>query len=151
LAYFVFRDLLYKEGLFITAITQFTKPCAGVARIAKTLAPNSRSRFSRLIMRTADFGSADHSTSASRRAFYHSFLRWLCLKIEEQVFDINELLADLGHADAERLWQWLIDGRYASLVPEWARPEERELFVADFRLVLEILNRPEAARGVDRG
>src|SRR5579883_1564817 len=109
--------------------------------LERMLAPSARSHFYRLIRRAAAFERAtEHgATQAIRTAHYHGFLRWLCLRLEQQVNDIDEVVAVQTVHSRTAFLQWLSSGERRILIPRCALASERELFMTDLQLVLELL------------
>jgi hypothetical protein len=147
---YVFESLslyLYFQRLAVENIS--TQSRAGIANvpfihyasIGEALTPAPASRFYRLIRRATEYDNAvpRKPTEAMRTAFYHAFLRWLCVKIEDQCADIEDLLAHQQGDRYDELLQWLRNHDFATLVPSCALAAERELFLTDLNLVVELL------------
>ena len=99
----------------------------------------SSSRFARLIRRANEFEAQERPSSEAKRVFYTTFLKWLALKIQEQCADVEELLDTLPAEQHRDFLEWLRDGRYATLIPAWAMDFERDLFLGDFQIVVELI------------
>jgi hypothetical protein len=50
------------------------------------------------------------------------------------------LLESLPARQRAEFIEWLREGRHASLIPAWAMDAERELFISDFRFVVELID-----------
>lgn len=117
------------------------------ASIGEALTPAPASRFYRLMRRASEYDKAlrRKPTEAQRTAFYHAFLRWLCVKIEDQCADIEDLLAHQQDGpQSDEFRRWLLNHDYETLIPGWALEAERELFLTDLSIVVELLD-PDTA------
>ena len=102
----------------------------------------------RLVRRAFEYErAAKHgATKGVRIAHYHAFLRWLCLKLEQQSADLERMMALQTPYVRTAFLQWLRGAAPATLIPSCALPPEPDLFVADLQVVVELMgvDQPEA-------
>ncbi len=125
---------------------------------AADLAKNTLSRiptlFGRLVylasLRDAHSGVYRHHGLASRfgreesrQAFlqHHeaAFQEWLRLSLDEKCEDLSEFLAGLEDPRPAVLHHWIKVRPYRTYIPASARESERELFFAEFEVLVEAL------------
>ncbi len=90
------------------------------------------------------FGLAQiYSTEAAGQALGAShaeaFAEWLTYPLEQQKNDLEEYLASLDERRETVLRAWAALGPYRSLVPASATEAQRELFLSDLEVILELL------------
>ena len=104
------------------------------------LRPEADSRFYRLLRRAVAHQQviAGKSSRTVQSAHYRALLRWLCLRIEEQCADLQLLIAEQPASGQSVFQQWLRAGQFQLLLPDCALAGERELFLTDLALVLEV-------------
>jgi hypothetical protein len=74
-----------------------------------------------------------------RREYYRAFRRWLQLTLAQQCEDVEVLVSRQPVAGRRVLIRWMQSGGHCALVPREANPPERELFLGDLEIVLEIV------------
>ena len=74
-----------------------------------------------------------------RRSHARVFQDWLCLNLEQQKADLVEYLADLPGEPATALAAWLRLAPYRSLAPVAAQEVERQLYLSDLEMLLQLL------------
>jgi hypothetical protein len=85
-----------------------------------------------------------------RRSHARVFQDWLCLNLEQQKADLHEYLAELPGNPAAALATWLHLAPYRNLVPAAAQEVERQLYVTDLEMLLELLKHDYGAVSPDR-
>jgi len=84
------------------------------------------------------FGS-QAADEALRDSHQQVFLEWLGYSLEEQKADLNLYLADLEGDRRTVLATWIRLAPYRNLVPSTVREAERNLYVRDLEIILELL------------
>lgn len=74
-----------------------------------------------------------------RTSHEETFRNWLCFTLEEQKADLDLYLSLLQHDKRTILDTWLRLTPYRYLAPLSARAMERDLYLADFEALLELL------------
>ncbi len=74
-----------------------------------------------------------------RTSHLDSFADWLSFSIEEQKADLESYLAELPEDSRAVLANWRLLPPFANLIPAPARQPERDLFLSDMLLVLELM------------
>ena len=113
-----------------------------------------RTRFGRLAylasLRDANTGTYQHHGLAfvfgaeeSHQALFESHLRtfseWLNLGLEEQKSDLDLYLGELQDERAKVIENWMRLKPYTAFLPATAKPGEKELYMTDLGVLLEIL------------
>jgi len=73
-----------------------------------------------------------------RRSHADTFSDWLCFSLEEQKAELDLYLAGLPQDAATVVANWKLLPPFANLIPVPTREAQRELFLADLRMVLEL-------------
>jgi hypothetical protein len=73
-----------------------------------------------------------------RGQYLKVFQGWLCLTLEEQMSDLSRYLVASGQNRVEVARRWLNDRSYLRLIPPRALQLQKELFMMDLEVVLEI-------------
>lgn len=81
-------------------------------------------------------GEADR---ALRRTHIQTFSEWLCFNIEQQKADLDLYLSALYDDRPHVIETWLRLEPFRSLAPSSATKAETDLYLSDFRLLLELL------------
>lgn len=76
---------------------------------------------------------------ALRDSHMDNFRQWLAWRLEQQSADLNLYLSELGTDLPALLRTWRRRRPYENLVPDEASAPERELFLADLGILLELL------------
>ena len=79
------------------------------------------------------------ANEALRRSHEDAFREWLSFNLEEQKADLDLYLTGLVEERAAVIDTWLRLNPYRNLMPVSARASDKDLFLVDFRAVLEIL------------
>ena len=74
-----------------------------------------------------------------RQSHVQAFSEWLNFDLEEQKADLDLYLSSLGGDKRAIVEAWLRLAPYRHLIPSSARHAERELYLSDFKLLLELL------------
>jgi hypothetical protein len=83
--------------------------------------------------------SEEEADRALRTSHEEAFGRWLNWPLAEQRSDLEEYLRSLEGGRETVLGAWAALGPYRNLIPVAASQAERELFVTDLELILELL------------
>ena len=73
-----------------------------------------------------------------RRSHADTFSDWLCFSLEEQKVELDLYLAGLPQDVVTVVANWKLLPPFANLIPVPTREGQRELFLADLRMVLEL-------------
>ena len=73
-----------------------------------------------------------------RRSHADTFSDWLCFSLEEQKAELDLYLAGLPQDTVTVVANWKLLPPFANLIPVPTREAQRELFLADLRMVLEL-------------
>jgi len=73
-----------------------------------------------------------------RRSHADTFSDWLCFSLEEQKAELDLYLAGLPQDVVTVVANWKLLPPFANLIPVPTREAQRELFLADLRMVLEL-------------
>jgi hypothetical protein len=84
------------------------------------------------------FGDTE-ADAALRRSHQEAFAAWLNCSLEQQKSDVDRYLADLDSNQRVVVETWLRLSPYRGLVPASVKTFERDLFISDFEMLLEIL------------
>jgi hypothetical protein len=84
-----------------------------------------------------------------RRSHAQTFAEWLCYTLEQQKADLELYLSALGNNKRAVLDAWLRLTPYRNLIPGSARRAERELYLHDLEVLLELLKNECGAAGPD--
>lgn len=93
-----------------------------------------------------DPGEADR---VLRESHTQVFNQWLAFGLQDQKQDLEEYLNSLETELAEVIANWIRVAPYRNCVPAEIRPVERELFLADFERILEMLRYEHAVVSPD--
>jgi len=88
-----------------------------------------------------DYLGPDEADRLVREAHQQAFAQWLCLDLEQQKADLDLYLSDLGVEKRTTLAIWAGLAPYRDLIPPLAEEQEHRLFLADLKVLLELLNR----------
>jgi hypothetical protein len=79
----------------------------------------------------------------ANKALFESHLRtfgdWLNLSLEDQKVDLDQYLAELQDERAKVVENWLRLKPYITFLPATAKPGEKELYMTDLAILLELL------------
>jgi hypothetical protein len=84
------------------------------------------------------FGAKDADRTL-RQSHTQAFAAWLNLNLEQQKADLEDYLAGLEEDIDSILANWIRLAPYRNLIPARAREVERQLYLTDFEVVLELL------------
>jgi hypothetical protein len=84
------------------------------------------------------FGSKDADRTL-RQSHSQAFAAWLNLNLEQQKADLEDYLAGLEEDIDAILANWIRLAPYRNLIPARAREVERQLYLTDLEVVLELL------------
>jgi hypothetical protein len=76
---------------------------------------------------------------ALRDSHRRAFEEWLGFGLEQQKADLDLYLSELLDEKRLILEHWLASTPYRNLIPQGTRSEEKDLFMADMRALLELL------------
>jgi hypothetical protein len=93
----------------------------------------------------------DEANRALRKGHNQAFSDWLGFNIEQQKADLDLYLSAVCEEKETVLRAWIKLNPYRSLIPNSAKPEERRLYLADFKAVLELLMTECSVDGPDPG
>jgi hypothetical protein len=79
------------------------------------------------------------ANEALRRSHEDAFREWLSFDLEQQKADLDLYLTGLVEERAAVIDTWLRLNPYRNLMPVSARSSDQELFLIDFRAILEVL------------
>ncbi len=91
----------------------------------------------------------EQASETLRRSHCQIFQDWLCLNLEQQKADLQEYLADLPGSPAVVLANWREAAPYRNLTPLAAQDVERQLYLSDLEMLLEMLRRECGAASLD--
>ena len=80
-----------------------------------------------------------------RRSHANTFADWLCFSLDQQKQDIDSYLAGLDGEKELIVANWAQFPPFASLVPAQTKEIERQLFLNDIGVILEILKSENSA------
>ncbi len=83
--------------------------------------------------------SEDEADSALCESHTEAFRRWLRFSLEQQKNDLEEYLLSLNRQPETVIRAWTKLATYRNLLPAEASEAERELFLRDLELILELL------------
>lgn len=81
----------------------------------------------------------EEADRAIRDSHEETFLQWLTLRLEQQQADLQLYFATLPAERRTLVENWLRLAPYRSVIPAWASPAQRELYEANFAVLLEML------------
>jgi hypothetical protein len=84
------------------------------------------------------FGSKEADRTL-RQSHSQAFASWLNLNLEQQKSDLEDYLAGLEEDIDASLANWIRLAPYRNLIPARAREVERQLYLTDLEVVLELL------------
>lgn len=87
---------------------------------------------------TLIFGEAE-ADRALRRTHIQTFSEWLCFNLEQQKSDLDLYLSALLDDRASVIDTWLRLEPFRTLIPSSATRTETDLYLNDFRVLLELL------------
>ncbi len=96
------------------------------------------------------FGDSE-SDRALRRSHTQTFSEWLCFNLEQQKADLDLYLSALMDDRRRVIDTWLRVEPFRTLVPGSATKAESQLYLSDFRLLLELLRAEYGVAVPDRG
>jgi hypothetical protein len=95
--------------------------------------------------------SADQADRVLRDSHEEVFQEWLALSVREQKGDIDLYLSSIDDDKHLVIETWLKILPFQNLPPGRVRGVEADLFLTDFRVLLELLRTEYRAAGPDRG
>jgi len=95
--------------------------------------------------------SEDAADDVLRHSHSELFQGWLAMPLREQKDDIDGYLSSLNDDKRLVVETWLRVMPYRTVVPASARAVETDLFLSDFRILLELLKNEYGAAAPDRG
>lgn len=87
----------------------------------------------------AQIYSEENADRALRQSHMQVFAEWLNYSIEQQKSDLEEYLRSVDANRARILKTWTTLAPYRNLLPTGASEAERQLFVSDLEIILELL------------
>jgi hypothetical protein len=90
------------------------------------------------------------ASEALKRSHEETFREWLSFSLEQQKADLDAYLGGLVEERAAVIETWLRLNPYRNLMPLSARTSDQELFLVDFRALLEILRHAFGVVAPDR-
>ena len=90
------------------------------------------------------------ANEALRRSHDETFRTWLGFNLQQQKADLDVYLTGLVEERSAVIDTWLRLNPYRNLMPVTARAADQELFLGDFRAVLEILRNEYGVAVPDR-
>ena len=90
------------------------------------------------------------ANEALRRSHEETFRNWLSFSLEQQKDDLDQYLTGLVDERSAVIDTWLRLNPYRNLVPISARATDQDLFLLDFRAILEILRNEYGVAVPDR-
>jgi hypothetical protein len=91
------------------------------------------------------------ANEALRRSHEDAFRDWLAFDLQQQKADLDLYLTGLIEQRVAVIDTWLRLNPYRNLVPLSARAVDQQLFLSDFRAILEILRLEYGVAVPDRG
>jgi hypothetical protein len=91
------------------------------------------------------------ANEALKRSHLEVFAQWLLFDLEEQKADVDVYLTGLCEQRVSVIDTWLRLHPYRNVVPAAARAADQELFMVDFKAVLEVLRCEYGVAVPDRG
>ncbi len=85
-----------------------------------------------------------------RQSHIQAFSEWLCFNLEEQKADLDLYLSGLGGDKRAIVEAWLRLAPYRHVIPSSARKAERELYLSDFKILLDLLKNEYGASSPDQ-
>lgn len=108
--------------------------------LAENLIPRPTSLFWELLHCSAVSTLAPRPRIPGERSTHCAAFRgWLCLKLDQQVAEIEHFLDGQEPLERDLLLGWLNSGGHAALISKEAAPAERALFLSDLEIVLELI------------
>jgi len=95
--------------------------------------------------------SEDSAAEVLRKSHSELFQEWLAMPLREQKKDIDGYLSSLNDDKRLVVETWLRVMPYRAVPPASARAVESDLFLSDFRILLELLKSEYGAAAPDRG
>lgn len=95
--------------------------------------------------------SEDEADRVLRKSHSQLFQDWLAMPLREQKQDMDGYLSSLNDDKRLVVETWLRVMPYRTVVPASARAVETDLFLSDFRILLELLRSEYGADAPDRG
>ncbi|MFB3827571.1 MAG: hypothetical protein ACE15B_12435 [Bryobacteraceae bacterium] len=83
----------------------------------------------------------EESDRTLRESHEQTFAEWLCYPLEHQKTELDEYLSGLETPLRTVLETWVRYAPYRNFVPGMARETERQLYLADLEILLELLRR----------
>jgi hypothetical protein len=91
----------------------------------------------------------EQSEQTLRQSHNQIFSDWLCFNLEQQKNDLEAYLDELNEDKKIILATWIRLSPYRSYIPAAAREVERNLFITDLEMVLELLRYDYAVASPD--
>jgi hypothetical protein len=98
----------------------------------------------------AQMFGAEQADETLRQSHARVFQDWLCLNLEQQKADLLEYLAELPGNPATALATWRHLAPYGNFVPAAAQAVERQLYMTDLAMLLELLKHDFGGASPDR-
>jgi hypothetical protein len=86
------------------------------------------------------FGARE-ADKTMRRSHQNTFADWLCFSVEEQKRDLDRYLGATGEETSIIVENWVRHPPFANFIPARTREPERDLYLADMKILLELLRR----------
>lgn len=94
--------------------------------------------------------SKDEAHDALRESHERTFAEWLTFTLEEQKADLDLYLSALDTPKRTLLKTWQRLAPYKNLIPTSALPPERNLYLLDLEMLLELLRNEYGAQDASR-
>lgn len=99
----------------------------------------------------AQIYSAEEADQALGVSHAEAFAEWLNYPLAQQKSDLEEYLGSLEEDRGTVLRAWMALSPYRNLIPAEATPAQRELFVSDLELILELMRSEPSPSVPSRG
>jgi hypothetical protein len=93
----------------------------------------------------------EESRKALSQSHWDIFQTWLNMPLEEKTEDLKGYLNGLDESPSVVVEHWASAELYRSCLPEAVHEGERELFLREFEILLEVLNCPPGTGSANRG
>jgi hypothetical protein len=92
----------------------------------------------------------EEADRALRRTHIQTFSEWVCFNLEQQKADLDLYLSALMDDRNRIIETWLRLEPFRTLLPSSATKAESELYLCDFRVLLELLRSEHGVAALDR-
>lgn len=124
------------QDLWTRTLAQIPTTFGRIAYLASLRDPNT-GKYQHFGL--AQLYTAHEADRALRASHSQAFAKWLNYPLAQQKEDLEEYLLSLEGDRQTVLRTWADLSPYRSLLPSSASPAERQLFVSDLELILELL------------